>query len=43
VRERLVGLGAWAVLAVALALTAASCGSDTSTADRRQALEDYVS
>jgi hypothetical protein len=29
-------------LVVALALPAAGCGSDTSTADRRQALEDYV-
>ncbi len=27
---------------VALTLLAAGCGSDTSTADRRQALEDYV-
>ena len=32
-----------AVLAAALASTAAGCGSDTTTADRRQALEDYVS
>jgi hypothetical protein len=31
-----------AVLAALLALAAAGCGSDTSTADRRQALEDYV-
>src|SRR3954447_23172488 len=28
--------------ASALALLGADCGSDTSTADRRQALEDYV-
>ena len=34
---RLVG-----VLAVAGALLFAGCGSDTTTADRRQALEDYV-
>jgi hypothetical protein len=30
------------LLAAALALTALGCGSDTSTADRREALEDYV-
>jgi hypothetical protein len=30
------------ILVLALALTPAGCGSDTSTADRRQALEDYV-
>ena len=36
--RRLVG----AVVAGALALLAAGCGSDTSTADHRQALEDYV-
>src|SRR5512138_1252918 len=31
-----------AVLAAAAALALAACGSDTTTADRRQALEDYV-
>ena len=31
-----------ALLAVALALTALGCGADTTTADRRQSLEDYV-
>ncbi len=31
-----------AVVAASLALIAAGCGSDTSTEDRRQALEDYV-
>jgi hypothetical protein len=31
-----------AFLTAALALTALGCGADTSTADRRQALEDYV-
>ena len=41
-RERYPAWAAAAVLAAALALTAASCGSDTTTADRRQALEDYV-
>jgi hypothetical protein len=30
------------VLAVALALAVLGCGADTTTADRRQALEDYV-
>jgi len=38
--RRLVALAA--VLAAALALTTLGCGADTSTADRRQALEDYV-
>ena len=38
--RRLVALAA--VLAAALALTALGCGADTTTADRRQALEDYV-
>jgi hypothetical protein len=33
---------ATAVAACALALIPVGCGSDTSTADRRQALEDYV-
>jgi hypothetical protein len=31
-----------AILAAAIALIAIGCGSDTTTADRRQALEDYV-
>ena len=31
-----------AVVAAAVALLAAGCGADTTTADRRQALEDYV-
>jgi hypothetical protein len=31
-----------AIIAAALALLPLACGSDTSTADRRQALEDYV-
>jgi hypothetical protein len=31
-----------ATLTAALALAASGCGSDTTTADRRQALEDYV-
>jgi hypothetical protein len=31
-----------ATVMASLALAAAGCGSDTSTADRRQALEDYV-
>jgi hypothetical protein len=31
-----------AICVAALALAAAGCGSDTSTADKRQALEDYV-
>jgi hypothetical protein len=31
-----------AILAAAFALTAVGCGADTSTADRRRALEDYV-
>jgi hypothetical protein len=31
-----------ATLAASLALAASGCGSDTTTADRRQALEDYV-
>ena len=31
-----------ALVAVAVALGAAGCGADTTTADRRQALEDYV-
>jgi hypothetical protein len=43
VRERRPAWAAAVVLAAALALTAAGCGSDTTTADRRQALEDYVS
>jgi hypothetical protein len=43
VRERYTAwAAAAAVLAAALALTALGCGSDTSTADRRQALEQYV-
>jgi hypothetical protein len=33
---------ALASLAAAIALIAIGCGSDTTTADRRQALEDYV-
>jgi hypothetical protein len=33
---------ALAILAAAIALTVIGCGSDTTTADRRQALEDYV-
>jgi hypothetical protein len=33
---------AGAVVAGALALLAAGCGSDTSSADHRQALEEYV-
>jgi hypothetical protein len=33
---------ALAVAAAVLALVAIACGSDTTTADRRQALEDYV-
>jgi hypothetical protein len=42
VGERCPAWAAAAVLTAALALTAAGCGSDTTTADRRQALEDYV-
>ena len=42
-RERRLVLAASALLAAALVSTAIGCGSDTSTADRRQALEDYVS
>src|SRR5512133_583075 len=42
VGERHLGFAAAVVLAAALALIAADCGSDTTTADRRQALEDYV-
>jgi hypothetical protein len=38
--RRLVALGA--ALTAALALMALGCGADTTTADRRQALEDYV-
>ena len=38
--RRLVALAA--VLTAALALTALGCGADATTADRRQALEDYV-
>ncbi len=38
--RRLVALAA--VFTAALALTALGCGADTTTADRRQALEDYV-
>jgi hypothetical protein len=41
VRELRLGRVAVASLA-AVALTLAGCGSDTSTADRRRALEDYV-
>ncbi len=33
---------AFAIVAAALTLTLIGCGSDTSTEDRRQALEDYV-
>lgn len=40
--ERRLVLAASALLAAALVSTAIGCGSDTSTADRRQALEDYV-
>lgn len=40
--ERHLGFAAAVVLAAAFALIAADCGSDTTTADRRQALEDYV-
>lgn len=40
--ERRLVLAAAALLAAALVSTAIGCGSDTSTADRRQALEDYV-
>jgi hypothetical protein len=40
-RERQLGCTVLAVIAV-LALTATGCGSDTTTADRRQGLEDYV-
>ncbi len=42
-RDRPLVLAAAALLAAALVSTAIGCGSDTSTADRRQALEDYVS
>jgi hypothetical protein len=42
VGERRLVLAAAALLAAALVSTAIGCGSDTSTADRRQALEDYV-
>jgi len=38
--RRLVALAA--LLTAALALTTLGCGADTTTADRRQALEDYV-
>ena len=38
--RRLVALAA--VFTAALVLTALGCGADTTTADRRQALEDYV-
>ena len=41
--ERRLVLAASAILTVALVWTAIGCGSDASTADRRQALEDYVS
>jgi hypothetical protein len=42
VRERRLVHAVSAILAAALVSTAIGCGSDTSTADRRQALEDYV-
>ena len=42
-RDRPLVLAPAALLAAALVSTAIGCGSDTSTADRRQALEDYVS
>ena len=41
-RERRRALVAAVVLSVALALLAAACGSDTTTADHRRALEEYV-
>ncbi|HSD23767.1 MAG TPA: hypothetical protein VLB79_05500, partial [Solirubrobacterales bacterium] len=40
-RERRLARAALTVIA-SLALTATGCGSETTTADRRQALEDYV-
>ena len=42
-RERRLFLAASAILTAGLVSTAIGCGADTSTADRRQALEDYVS
>ena len=39
--DRRVGVAGLTAIAV-LALTALGCGADTTTADRRQALEDYV-
>ena len=42
-RDRPLVVAPAALLAAALVSTAIGCGSDTSTADRRQALEDYVS
>ena len=41
-RERRLVLPVSAILAAALVSTAIGCGSDTSTTDGRQALEDYV-
>ena len=40
--DRPLGLAAIAVAVAAVALVIASCGSDTTTADHRQALESYV-
>ena len=42
-RERRLALAASAILAAGLVSAAIGCGSDTGTADRREALEDYVS
>jgi hypothetical protein len=42
VRDRHLAAAAIAAAAAAIALGIGACGSDTSTADRRQALEDYV-
>jgi hypothetical protein len=40
--RRIAGAALAAIVMVSVALAAAGCGSDTTTADRRQALEDYV-
>jgi hypothetical protein len=40
--RRIAGAALAAIVMASVALAAAGCGSDTTTADRRQALEDYV-